>query len=93
MRAGFDLGTRWGTEKVDLDIINDPIDDSTYRHRSDNYGGVVLGWHAYVEVPMRAWTWVGGLRAEYGYNWSELLPGQNSNIHDVNLLFTTGFRY
>lgn len=93
LRAGIDLGVRWGAQKVTFDVIDDPDEGTDYRFRTDNYGGVVLGWHTMLEVPMGAWVLFGGLRAEYGYNWSELLPGQNSNTHDVNLLFTTGFRY
>jgi hypothetical protein len=92
-RFGADVGARWGTEILSLDVENDPVQNTTFRHRSDVFGGVVVGVHADVEVPMRSWVWFGGLRWEFGYNWSNLLPGQNSNIFDFNTLLATGFRY
>jgi hypothetical protein len=92
-RFGADVGGRWGTEILYLDVINDPVQNTTFRRRSDVFGGVVAGIHADIEIPMRSWVWFGGLRWEYGYNWSNLLPGQNSNIHDINTLMEFGFRY
>lgn len=97
IRYGLDLGTRWGTQRVELNVFDGPIDPfdgrPDYVRRTNNYGGVALGLHGMVEVPMGSWLLFGGFRFEYGYNWGNILPNQNSNIHDVNLLFTTGFRF
>lgn len=93
LRFGFDFGARWGGQRLNLDVIDDPIDNTTYRHYHDIFGGVVVGLQGGVEFPRPSWVWHTGFRAEYGYNWSNMIRGQNSNIHDVNLLLTTGFRY
>jgi hypothetical protein len=92
-RFGADAGFRWGTEELRMDVINDPIQHTVFRHRSNEFGGIVLGLHADIEVPFASFVWFTGLRFEYGYDWSRILPGQNSNMHDVNLLISTGFRY
>ncbi len=42
MKAGVDLGGRWGTEKIDLNEIE---------HRTDTIGGVFFAAHADYETP------------------------------------------
>lgn len=93
LRFGFDFGARWGGQRINLDIVDDPVDNTEYRHYHDIFGGSVVGAHGGFDIPFRSWVWNAGFRVEYGYNWSNMLRGQNSNIHDINLLLMTGFRY
>jgi hypothetical protein len=93
LRFGFDFGARWGGQRINLDVVFDPVENTVYRHYHDIFGGAVVGMHGGFEFPRPSWVWHAGFRAEYGYNWSNMLRGQNSNIHDINLLIMTGFRY
>jgi hypothetical protein len=94
LRVGLETGGRWGYEHVNLNlIINDPSGQNSFLEKSKVYGGYYIGAHADLEVPMGSWVWVCGLRAEWGINWGTVIPLQNNNIQDINLLFSTGFRY
>ena len=42
---------------------------------------------------MGAWILFGGLRGEWGHNWMNLVPPQDGNIQDVNVLLTLGVRF
>jgi hypothetical protein len=54
------------------------------------YGAAHVGF----EVPFGPGTWIAGFRTEYAYNWSgNIAPGHDGSLGDVNLLFTTGYRY
>jgi hypothetical protein len=94
LRCGWDVGGRYGTSHVNLNlIIDDPLMQSNYLRRHDVFGGFEVGTHLDFEVPMGAWVWVAGVRAEWAYNFTDIMPGQKTNIQDVNILFTTGIRY
>ena len=94
MRFGWDVGGRWGTSHVNLNLnIDDPLMQSNYLRRHDVFGAVEFGTHLDFEIPMGAWVWVSGVRGEWGYNFTDILPGQKTNIQDVNILLTTGIRY
>lgn len=99
MRFGWDVGGRWGTSHVNLNLdipdpqVNDPFSQGNYLRRHDVFGAVEFGTHLDFEIPMRSWVWVFGVRGEWGYNFTDILPGQKTNIQDVNILFTTGIRY
>lgn len=89
-RVGAEVGGRWGTAHVDLI----PIADTTnYLRKHDVYHGVFLGVHSDYERPLGAAILFAGLRAQWGYTWTDLIPPQDGEIQDINLLMTFGVRY
>jgi hypothetical protein len=96
LRYGVDFGGRWGDAHLDLNVNgvqNDPFHVNDYLKHSSVYGGIELAAHADIEVPMRSWVLVGGIRTEWAYNWSAVGQTVNSTVVDINILFTCGFRY
>jgi hypothetical protein len=84
-RAGVDLGGRYGTTKVDLDQI---------RHRTGQVGGLFGAIHTDLECPCCGVIFVAGVRAEYGYIWSDVLQRQNNtDLQTINLLANFGIRF
>jgi hypothetical protein len=84
-RAGFDVGGRWGTSKLELDEI---------QHRVDVVGGLFIALHSDVEIPCGNVIFHGGIRTEWAYTWSDVLQRQNdADISEINLLFTLGIRF
>lgn len=85
MKAGVDLGGRWGTEKIDLNEIE---------HRTDTIGGVFFAAHADYETPCGDFLFTAGVRVEYSYTWSDILQHQNrTDIEELNVLLTAGVRF
>jgi hypothetical protein len=85
-RAGVDLGGRYGTAKLEL---VQPIG-----HKTDVLGGFFVAAHSDVEIPWNHFMLMAGIRAEYGYTWSDILQRQNnSDVQNLNLLFTLGARF
>jgi hypothetical protein len=94
LRFGADTGGRWGTSHVNLNlIINDPLAISNYLRRQDVFWAYYLGAHLDFEVPLGSWVWTTGLRAEYNFHFTDILPGGGNQLQDVNILLSTGFRY
>jgi hypothetical protein len=89
-RVGGWVGGRYGTSHVDQ-VPLDEIDG--YSRRQNVFHGVYVGAHATFDVPMGGWIWFGGMRVEYGHDWTNLTPPLEGNIHNVNILLTAGFRY
>ena len=89
-RLGFDVGGRWGYSHVELVPVEDP---RNYLRRSGVTHGIFLGTNYTWEQPMGAWILVIGGRAEWGITFSNLVPPQNGNLQDVNLLLTIGVRF
>jgi hypothetical protein len=84
-RVGFDAGGRIGSVRGEFNEI---------QHRTDVLGGVFIGLHTDLEIPCGCCTFLAGLRAEWGYNWMDILQLQNnSDLQDVNLLLTAGVRF
>ena len=94
LRVGLETGGRWGGQHVNLNlIIDDPTGRNNFLERYKVYGGYYLGAHVDFEIPMGSWVWFGGFRTEWGVNFGNVIPFQNNTLMDVNLLFSTGFRY
>lgn len=95
VRFGLDIGGRYGTEHVNLNLFGEfPEDPVGYLRRHDVMGGLYLGGQLGFEVPIGNWWWFGGLRVEWAQTWSDLLPNQaNSDVRDTNILLTTGVRF
>jgi hypothetical protein len=84
-RIGLSAGGRLGSAKLELNEI---------LHRTDVVGGVFAILSTDAEIPCGCCIFLAGMRAEWGYNWSDVLQHQNvSDIQDVNILFTAGVRY
>jgi hypothetical protein len=84
-RAGFDIGGRYGTAKLQLNEL---------RHRTGVLEGTWASLHTNVEMPCCSWVFVAGFRVEWAYTWSEILQDQNNaEMEDVNLLFEVGARF
>ena len=84
-RIGLSGGGRLGSEKLELNEI---------AHRTDVIGGMFAGLSSDVEIPCGCCTFLAGMRAEWGYNWADILQHQNSSdLQDVNILFTAGVRF
>jgi hypothetical protein len=89
-RAGFDAGGRYGSMRADLDEFR----MRSYFRRNDVIGGLLLALHSDVEIPCGCCTFIGGLRLEYGYTWSDIFQVQNdSDLQEVNLLVNLGVRF
>jgi hypothetical protein len=91
-RFGTTVGGRWGTAH----ISEEPQDTATfgdYIRRQGVTHGVFIETHATVEIPMGAWILFGGLRTEWGYDWMNLFPPYQGNLHNFNLLLTGGIRF
>ena len=89
-RVGALVGGRWGTAHVDLVPLDDP---TGYARRHNVTHGVFVAAHSTVEVPMGSWILFAGLRAEWGYDWTNIVPPMDGNMHSINLMMTSGIRY
>jgi hypothetical protein len=94
-RFGMDIGGRWGTEHVDLDLIGTtgPFGSPLYARRQGVFHGVYISGHISWEIPIGGWIWFTGLRGQYGYDWGNVVIPLNGDIQNANLLLTTGIRF
>jgi hypothetical protein len=90
MRAGLLLGGRWGTAHVDLEPVATP---GGYARRQKVTHGIFLAAHGTCEIPMGTWILFAGLRAEWAYDWTNIVPPMNGNMHSLNLLLHSGIRF
>lgn len=90
LRVGGLVGGRWGTAHVELEPVDDP---GGYARRQNVTYGIYLATHTTCEIPMGTWILFGGIRAEWGYDFTNLVPPMNGNMHNFNLLLTSGIRY
>src|SRR5262245_43295338 len=82
-RVGWDIGGRYGALSQEYDRI---------KHRTDVIGGLYMGVHGEFEFPTSWGAWHFGVRAEYGYTWSDILQ-RASDIQEINTMATFGIRY
>ncbi len=90
LRVGTLVGGRWGTAHVDVVPLNQP---DGYARRQNVFHGVFLAAHSTFEVPFGGCILFGGLRVEWGYDWTNLVPPLGGDIQNVNLLLSAGIRY
>jgi hypothetical protein len=84
-RVGADFGGRYGSAKLELNELS---------HRTDTIGGMFVAGHTDLEIPCRCAIVQAGLRAEYGYTWTDILQSQNpGDFQSFSLLFTLGARF
>lgn len=89
-RFGIDAGGRWGTSHVDLVPLTD---SSLYFRKSGVTHGLFVGSHLNWEVPFGSWIFTSGFRFEYEYTWTNIIPDNNGDLVNINLLLTAGFRF
>lgn len=92
-RFGFDAGGNYGTARIDLnDTTSAP--GSRFRRRGHEFGGAYLAMHSDVEYTCGCGCiWSAGVRVEWDYTWMNLIPPNNADLQDVNLLLTAGVRF
>ncbi len=89
-RTGWDVGGRWGTSSVGFEPFGDP---DGYRRRQSIFHGLYLAGNATWEKPMGSWTFYLGGRVEWGYYWANMLPPNDGDFREVNILLMTGVRF
>jgi hypothetical protein len=94
-RIGSDLGGRWGYGRVGLNDLTGLPDNIFYRRQSDVFGSFFVALHSDVEGPLFCGhcQLISGIRAEWNYTWTDVLPQSKNDLQDVNLLWTIGWRY
>ena len=90
VRVGAWIGGRYGTAHVDVVPLGVP---EGYARRQNAFEGITFGGHLTCEQPLGAWILFGGVRAEYGYDWMNLVPPLNGNISSINIQLQLGIRY
>jgi hypothetical protein len=91
-RVGGLVGGRWGTAHVDL-VPSNTVRFGDYQRRQNVTHGIFLATHSTVDIPMGSWILFGGFRFEWGYDWTNLIPPLEGNLHNFNLMLTAGIRY
>jgi len=94
-RIGSDVGGRWGYGRLGLNDLSGLPDNIFYRRKGDVFGAIFLALHSDIEVPMCCgkYYFINGIRAEWNYNWTDILPTNKNDLQDVNLLWNIGWRY
>jgi len=89
-RAGVDVGGRYGTLRVDVDEFG----RRSFFRFNDVIGGLFAALHSDVEVPCGCCSFLGGLRMEFDYTWSDVFqPRNDSDLFSLNILFNLGVRF
>jgi hypothetical protein len=83
-RVGFDVGGRWGTEKLELHELN---------HFTGVVTGVFVALHTDMEIPCGCCVFQLGARVEWDYTFENILPGIDSDLQSLNFMVTMGVRY
>jgi hypothetical protein len=83
-RVGIDLGGGLGSDRAEFVEIS---------HRTHVCGFAGVALHSDVEIPCGCCTFLGGLRLEWDYNWTNVLQVNNGQVEDLNLLITAGVRF
>lgn len=83
-RFGLDFGARYGSHRVDLDAFG---------HITDTCSGIYAGAYTDLEWKCKNVVIFAGARIEWAYTASDILQSVNSDLQDLNFMFTLGFRY
>jgi hypothetical protein len=89
-RVGFDVGGRYGTGHSDL--VPD-TDRGNYLRKQSVVSAVYLAAQGNWERPMGNWIFFTGMRGEFDYTFTNVLPPKGSDIVGINILFSMGVRY
>jgi hypothetical protein len=83
LRFCMDGGGRYGFMTMGLNEI---------RHRTDVIGGTYVGAETILEIPCEQSKLRLGVRSEWAYTWSDILQ-RETDLQEINVLFTIGVRY
>lgn len=89
-RVGADIGGRWGTSTA---ILVPVLDQGNFLKGGSTTHSIFIGMHMGWERPVGAWILTCGLRAEWGYTFSNVVAPLGADVHDVSLLMTFGARF
>jgi hypothetical protein len=89
-RYGGDIGFRWGTSHVDL---VPQANERNYLRRTGITDSIFFGGHVDREVNFGNWIFFNGLRMEYDYTWTNVIPDHNGDIVSLNFLMYAGVRF
>jgi hypothetical protein len=88
-RVGFDGAVRWGTGKLSLQPNANFIPP-----RTGSIGAFLVSAHTDMEFPTGCCLFFIGLRAEYGWAYSDLLGTRNdTDLQTINVMLNFGMRY
>jgi hypothetical protein len=90
VRVGGWIGGRYGTAHVDVIPLTSA---DQYARRQNAFEGITVGVHMDYEVPMGGWILFGGVKAEYGYDWTNLIPPLGGNLQNINVQISVGLRF
>lgn len=92
-RFGVDVGGRLGTARMDFNERRTP-GQVNFQRAHDFIFAAYAAVHTDVEIPCGCCIFVTGFRAEWQYNWMDIIPFDvRSNLQDVNLLLSAGVRF
>jgi hypothetical protein len=91
-RAGVDAGYRYGTARLDVHQFDNASGE--FERLNGMVAGPYAALHTDVEFPCGCCcVFFAGVRAEWDYTFMNLVPLQNNDLMDVNLLLNIGVRY
>jgi hypothetical protein len=90
VRIGGLVGGRWGTAHVDVVPLNQV---NGYARRQNVTHGIFLATYGTLEVPLGGCILFSGLRVEWGYDWTNIVPPLDGDLHNVHILLTAGIRF
>jgi hypothetical protein len=90
LRAGVDVGGRWGTAHVDMVPFDEP---GGYSRRQKVFHGTYIAFHSNCERPFGGWILFAGSRVEWSYDWMDIVPPLKGDVQNINMLLTAGVRF
>jgi hypothetical protein len=90
LRVGVWIGGQYGTAHADVIPLGIP---GAYERRQNAFEGITCGGHVTLEKPIGGWILFGGLRAQYVYDWTNIVPPINGNFSSIDIQLQVGIRY
>jgi hypothetical protein len=96
-RVGWDIGGRWGYSRLNYNVFPEDFSADnariTFDRVSDVFGTAFFAIHSDMEIPLGpCWTFVAGVRAEAGYNFSDIVLF-NSDSQELNIMLNFGWKF
>jgi hypothetical protein len=83
-RVGVDLGGQLGTGKLKVNEL---------QHRTGALYGTTLAVHSDIEYPCGKAVFIGGIRGEWKYSFTEKFLQREADMQSLNFLITSGIRF
>ncbi|MCS7269543.1 MAG: hypothetical protein NZ703_00525 [Gemmataceae bacterium] len=90
LRIGGQVGGRWGTAHVDVIPLNQV---NGYARRQKVTHGLYLAGYGTMDIPFGGYVLFTGLRVEWGYDWTNIVPPLNGDLQNVNIMLFGGIRF